>query len=58
MPVVPTLALVLLLVQLPPPVASLSEVVEPAQTVGVPVMASGKEFTVTAEVTKHAGPDM
>ncbi len=41
--------LVLLLVQVPPPVLE-SVVVEPAQTVVVPVIADGNGFTVTAVV--------
>ena len=46
-PIVATL--VLLLVQVPPPVFE-RVVVEPAQTVAVPVIADGNGFTVTTVV--------
>ena len=50
-PAIPTVATaVLLLLHTPPVVTSLSVVVLPAQTVGVPVIAAGvtgNEFTVT-----------
>jgi hypothetical protein len=45
----PTVATaVALLVQVPPPVASLRAVVDPGQTVVVPVMEGTEAFTVTA----------
>ena len=50
-PTVPMAGLVLL--QVPPAVISVSDVVEPAHTVGVPVMlpgAAGNELTVTTAV--------
>ena len=47
----PTVALeVLLLLQVPPDVALLSEVVLPAQTTAVPVIAPGTGFTVAVRV--------
>lgn len=45
----PTVALPLLLVQVPPP-TSVKVVVAPAHTVVLPVMADGKVFTVTTAV--------
>lgn len=49
---VPTVAKpVLLLVHVPPLVASLNVVVRPAQTFTVPVIDAGNGFTVTVEVT-------
>jgi len=44
------------LLHVPPPVASLKVVVEPAHTVAVPVMAAGNGFTVTVAVTKQPVP--
>lgn len=53
-PEVPTVAnAVLLLLQVPPLVASVSVVVDPAQTMAVPPMAAGSGFTVTIEVVIH-----
>jgi hypothetical protein len=47
-PVVPTVATeVELLLQVPPPVASVRAVVDPWQTAGVPKIAAGSGFTVT-----------
>ena len=43
---VPTVAFVLPLIQVPPVVTSLKEVVNPWQTVGVPVIAAGGGLTV------------
>jgi hypothetical protein len=44
---------VLLLLQVPEGVASLSVVAEPAQTVNVPVIAAGTGFTVIIVVTRQ-----
>lgn len=44
---------VLLLLQAPPPVASVSVVVLPGQTRNVPPMAAGPEVTVTLFVAVH-----
>ena len=41
---------VLLLLQVPPPVISLNIVVEPVQTLAVPVMAAGNGLTVMIAV--------
>ena len=46
-------ALLLLLLHVPPGVASLRVVVSEGQTVAVPVMAEGKVLTVTMVVAKH-----
>ena len=46
----PIVALPLLLVQVPPAVASVNAVVKPKHTVKVPDMAEGKGFTVTTAV--------
>lgn len=49
--VAPTVAIpVLLLVQLPPGVASVRVVVEPAQVIGIPAIATGLGFMVTVLV--------
>jgi hypothetical protein len=45
--------LVLSLLQVPPVVASARVVVNPAQTVAVPVMAAGPPFTVTIFVARQ-----
>ena len=45
-----------LLVQVPPPVASVNVVVSPTQTFVVPVIATGSGFTVTTIVEKHVPP--
>jgi len=53
-PVDPTLArLVLLLLHVPPVVASLNAVVDPAHTTRVPVIPAGKGLTVTGVVMKQ-----
>ena len=39
-----------LLLQVPPPGLSLSDVVKPEHKVPTPLIATGKEFTVTTEV--------
>ena len=49
-PEVPTVALVLLLLHVPPPVLFANAVVEPTQTVKVPVVATGTGWTVTVVV--------
>jgi hypothetical protein len=49
---------VLPLVHDPPPLASLNEVVLPAQTVIVPVIAAGNERMVTVVVVKHPVPNV
>jgi len=50
----PTVAITgLLLLQTPPEVASASVVVNPIQTVELPVMAGTAELTVTAMVAEH-----
>lgn len=49
---------VLLLLHVPPVVASLSEVVDPTQTLVVPSIAPGSGFTVTTVVLKHVVPKM
>jgi hypothetical protein len=41
---------------IPPPVASLNATNEPAHTIGVPDMAAGNEFTVTAVVVLQPVP--
>ena len=46
----------LLAVQVPPGVASVSEMVLPAQTVFGPTIAAGPEFTVTGLVTVQLVP--
>lgn len=58
MPVVePMSALVLLLLQVPPVVASVNVVVPPAsQTVAVPAMAAGAVFTVMVMVVVQPEP--
>ena len=51
---VPTVATdVLLLVQVPPPVASNNGVVEPGQTVITPVMPAGVRLTVAVALIKQ-----
>ena len=53
-PPVPTVASVLLLLLHVPPVVVLPNVVvNPAQTVGVPVIPEGNVFIVTGSVVKH-----
>jgi hypothetical protein len=47
---------VLLLLHVPPPVTSLKLVVRPTQTIGLPVMAGGKEFTITVAVAVQPTP--
>ena len=50
-PSVPTVAtVVVVLLHVPPPVASVSAVVAPSHNVGVPVIATGCVFTVTTVV--------
>ena len=49
-PVVPMDALPLLMLHVPPPVASLSEVVRPLHTPVVPDMVAGNAPTVTTDV--------
>ena len=44
------------LLHVPPVVASLSDVVNPAQTCAVPVIAAGTAFTVTIDVTVQPLP--
>ena len=48
--------LVVPLVHVPPPVAELSDVVLPTQTLAVPVMAAGLALTVTVAVAVHRPP--
>ena len=56
--VAPTVAVaVLLLLQPPPVVASLSVVVAPMHTTAVPVITPGNGFTVTAAVIVHPVPN-
>ena len=51
-PSVPTVAMVVaVLLHVPPPVASVSAVVDPWHTVGFPVITAGCVFTVTVVVT-------
>jgi len=53
----PTVATAALLVDhVPPAVPSPSDVVEPTQTTGIPVIDSGIEFTVTVLVDVHPVP--
>ena len=44
---------ILLLLHVPPPVASDNAVIAPAQTRGIPVMLAGNGFTVTTRVLKQ-----
>ena len=46
----------LLLLQVPPGVASLSEAVEPRQTAAAPVMAAGDGMVVNVKVVLHPTP--
>jgi len=56
-PSVPTVATpVFELLHTPPPVASVSAVVDPWHTLAVPVIAAGCVFTVTTAVEVHAPP--
>ena len=50
MPVLPIVALPLLLVQAPPPGAELSVVVSPIHTTAAPLIADGNGLTVTMAV--------
>jgi hypothetical protein len=47
---------VLPLVHTPPATPSLRLVVNPVQTLAVPLMAAGEAFTVTTVVTEHPAP--
>jgi hypothetical protein len=49
---------VVALLQVPPGVASLNVVVEPTQTIVVPVIAAGSGFTVTVVVMEHPVPNV
>ena len=49
---------ILLLVQVPPPVASLRLAVKPTQTNGVPDMAAGTGYTVTTDVVRQPVPNL
>jgi hypothetical protein len=51
-PIVATVVLLLLQV----PVPSLSDIVDPAHTAVIPLMAAGSGFTVTVAVVKHPAP--
>jgi hypothetical protein len=48
---------VILLVQVPPVVASVNVIVEPVHTAAVPNMGPGAEFTVTTAVLVQPVPD-
>jgi len=53
-PSVPTVATIVLeLLHVPPPVASVSAVVDPWHMTAVPVIIAGWVFTVTTAVTEH-----
>lgn len=55
-PEVPTVAFALLLLQVPPPVASVNVVAEPVHTDAVPPIAAGEVLMVTVAVTLQPGP--
>jgi len=58
-PDVPTVAVVgALLLQEPPGVPSVNEVVEPAHTLVIPETVEGEAWTVTASVAVHPAPSV